>query len=398
MNASQILTKTITLVTPQMHAARRKTLVQSISSLLAGANATVTSIGRGIHSNTSDKHNIKRADRLLSNPHLLAEIPSIYLACTRLFTSLTTQPIIHVDWSDLDEYKRHYLLRASMAFEGRSITLYEKVHCIKTKEKPTTHEAFLEQLKWILPQGAKPIIVTDAGFKGPWFKQLRKLGWHYVGRARKPNFYHAGDENWQCISTLYSQATQTPRCFDGQLCKYKPMDTLFVLYKQAAKGRHKVNRSGQRCHSKHSNANASMNTDPWLLVTSLPQTHHVAKKVVRIYQTRMQIEESFRDMKSHRFGLGFDVNLSKYKNRISILVLLTTLAHITSLLLGWAVVTSKRHYQYQANTTRKRRVLSFQFVGLRAFIDRHMRLTMSQWRHAIEQLKLKIQEVNYEVI
>jgi hypothetical protein len=42
------------------------------------------------------------------------------------------------------------------------------------------------------------------------------------------------------------------------------------------------------------------------------------QKVVNIYQTRMQIEEGFRDMKSHRYGLGFDTNLSKQKNRISI--------------------------------------------------------------------------------
>jgi hypothetical protein len=35
----------------------------------------------------------------------------------------------------------------------------------------------------------KPIIVTDAGFKVPWFRQILKLGWDFVGRTRQPNTF-----------------------------------------------------------------------------------------------------------------------------------------------------------------------------------------------------------------
>ncbi len=87
-----------------------------------------------------------------------------------------------------------------------------------------------------------------------------------------------------------------------QLCRYAPLDTSFVRYRQPAKGRHKVNRSGKPCRSKYSKASASRNRAPWLLVTSLPNTHNLAKRVVGIYKTRMQREEGFRDMKSHRYG------------------------------------------------------------------------------------------------
>lgn len=395
MNVSQILNKTFYLVTPNMHATRRKSLKASVASILAGAAATVTNIGRGIHSQVAEKHKIKRADRLLSNRQLLNEIPDIYVLCSRLFTPLTPNPVIHIDWSDLDEYKRHFLLRASLAFDGRSITLYEEVHGIKTKEKPTTHKAFLEVLKAMLPEYSIPVIVTDAGFKGPWFNMVTKLGWHYVGRARKPNFYHAGDNNWQCISSLYPEATITPKAFKGQLCRYRPMGTLFVLYKQTPKGRHKVNRSGKPSRSKHSKASASRNRDPWLLVTSLPNKHKIAKKVVSIYQTRMQIEESFRDMKSHRFGMGFDTNLSKQKQRITVLILLTTLANLVTTLIGWTVVTANKHRRYQANTTKTKRVLSFHFVGLRAFVDNKLRLSLRDWQTAMEQFKATLQAVNY---
>ncbi len=58
-----------------------------------------------------------------------------------------TQPIILVDWSDLDPRKQHFLLRASVAIEGRSLTLLEKIYTVRQKEKPTIHSAFMETLK-----------------------------------------------------------------------------------------------------------------------------------------------------------------------------------------------------------------------------------------------------------
>lgn len=398
MNALTILNRTLSLVTPNMHASRRKCLIACVSSMLDGATACVTSIGRGIRSDTAEKHNIKRADRLLSNTNLNRELLGIYALTTRLFTSLTPQPIIHIDWSDLDEYKHHFLLRASMMFEGRSITLYEELHGIKTKEKPAVHKDFLEVIKAMLPEHSTPIIVTDAGFKAPWFRTVRALGWHYVGRARKPNFYHSGDDNWQCISSLYPEATSTPRKFTGQLRRYAPLDTSFILYRQPAKGRHKVNRSREPCRSKHSKASASRNRDPWLLVTSLPNTHKLAKRVVGIYKTRMQIEEGFRDMKSHRYGLGFDINLSKLKRRISVLVLLSTLANLVATLIGWTVASANKHRRYQANSVSNRRVLSYHFTGLRAFADKHLRLSKNEWNNAIQQLKAALKEAHCEFI
>ena len=49
---------------------------------------------------------------------------------------------------------------------------------------PHVHRAFLYRLKQVLPVDFKPVIITDAGFKVPWFKQIRKLGWHYIARVR----------------------------------------------------------------------------------------------------------------------------------------------------------------------------------------------------------------------
>ncbi|SFJ73361.1 hypothetical protein SAMN04488079_1011, partial [Methylophaga sulfidovorans] len=69
MNVHPILKKTMSLVTPDMHSRRRCALTDAIDSLLNGASATVTALGRGIASPAKEKHRIKRADRLLSNRH-----------------------------------------------------------------------------------------------------------------------------------------------------------------------------------------------------------------------------------------------------------------------------------------------------------------------------------------
>jgi hypothetical protein len=50
MNANTILNKTLSFVTPNMHATRRNATAACVTSLLAGATAIVTSIGRDIQS------------------------------------------------------------------------------------------------------------------------------------------------------------------------------------------------------------------------------------------------------------------------------------------------------------------------------------------------------------
>lgn len=86
-----------------------------------------------------------------------------YAALTRLLISHLPRPVIHVDCSDLDDYRGNYLLRASLALKGRALALYEQVYPLSKKEKPEDNQRFLQQLKDMLPAHFKPIIVTDSG-------------------------------------------------------------------------------------------------------------------------------------------------------------------------------------------------------------------------------------------
>ena len=95
--------------------------------------------------------------------------------------------------------------------------------------------------------------------------------------------------------------------------------------------------------SKRSKVHAQGAKAPWLLATSLKSHRHLSKQVVAIYRQRIQIEEGFRDMKSTKFGLGYEQNESVKKQRLSILVLLATLVSLVAILLGIVLVTSNKH-------------------------------------------------------
>ena len=70
---------------------------------------------------------------------------------------------------------------------GRSIVLYEECYPKKKENNHAVHKAFLNSLRSLLSKEVKPIIVTDAGFRAPWFAYILELGWNFVGRLRNKN-------------------------------------------------------------------------------------------------------------------------------------------------------------------------------------------------------------------
>ena len=74
--------------------------------------------------------------------------------------------------------------------------------------------------------------------------------------------------------------------------------------------------------------------------------------------TRLQIEETLRDAKNHRFGWSLGSVRLSTPARAAVLLALAAVAFLVVTLIGMAVERSGRHRAYQANTA-KRRVLSF---------------------------------------
>jgi hypothetical protein len=385
MHAKKVSDKLLANICAWMHAARRNVLSVAVLATIESRRLSVTGLGRAIDSDAKEKHCIKRADRLIGNAHLYREFRKVYTSFARLIVSFAQRPVIVVDWSDLDSYQRHFLLRASAVVDGRALTLYEEVHCLEDKEKPKTHRIFLKQLKSMLPEGCRPIVVTDAGFRNPWFREIEQLEWDWVGRIRHGTLVRSNeDESWFNCKVLYEQATSTPT-YLGQmeLARSSPLRCHFVLYKGKPKGRSKITYHGERARSKHSEQCAKREREPWLLATSLPATSTLAKQIVKLYRTRMQIEESFRDVKSVRFGIGFELNLTRSANRSQILLLVAMIATFVLWLLGMTARHSNRHLHYQANTIKDRHVLSTIYLGMRVANDQRFKFQLKELNTAV---------------
>jgi hypothetical protein len=150
----------------------------------------------------------------------------------------------------------HCALRASLIAEGRSITLYEEVHSKKKEGNSLVHKAFLKTLQSILPKNCRPYIVTDAGFKNPWFKAVLDLGWDYIGRVRGLVNYDDG-AGFKAIKTLFEKASSLPKSLGSlTLAKENPLKTNCYIYTHKLKGRTKLLKKGNSDERKTSKSHS----------------------------------------------------------------------------------------------------------------------------------------------
>ncbi len=388
MHVTKMLQNWLTEVLPKIHSKRRDALGAVVSAAIDGGRLTVTGLGRSIRSDAKEKHNIKRADRVLSNENLQFERLGIYRAMAREIIGSTGNPIVLIDWSDIDEGQKFFLLRASTPAKGRSLTLYEEVHGVSTKDKPRTHRKFLKILKSILPTNCVPIVVTDAGFRVPWFNAVQQLGWDFVGRVRNRDKVKIADNSqWISAKSLYPKASEQPKIMtEACLTESNEFKCNLVLYKKKPRGRIRKTRFGVRARCIRNVRNAAREREPWLLATSLKE-QDVAAQVVTIYSTRMQIEEAFRDLKCARCGLSLKFSNSYSARRLNMLVLIGSLAATFAWLLGKAAQLAGVHRQFQANSIKHANVLSSVFIGFQVFRNINFKTPFRLLRDAVVELR-----------
>jgi len=378
--------------TPTTFHGSRKTALQLItSSLLTEAELTLTSLGRRLPGEAYVKHKIKRVDRFVGNRHVYHELPLMYQELLRPVLASLETIVLAVDWSGCCSPDYH-VLRASLLYEGRSIPVYNVVVPEALQESTAVHDAFLETLKRrIVPANAQVIIVTDGGFKTPWFAQVESLGWDYIGRVRGHIHCQVGTADWQDIQVLHSQADYRPRYLgEGTLGKTSDSScrTHFFTIKQRPRGRHAVFPHYPQAEQRYQ----QLHTEPWVIVTSLEGGSKLARTVVNVYKKRMQIEQNFRDDKNPRWGFAWRYSRTRNVARISVLCLIATLATLLLWLLGFAAEHAQLQRQFQANTIKHKRVLSYLFLAKQLLFHCPGRIMQHQWSTFIDYFAVHYQQ------
>jgi len=113
-----------------------------------------------------------------------------------------------------------------------------------------------------------------------------------------------------------------------------------VLLKKKARGRHRKTVHGKATQSGHSLKQAKAQKEPWLLAVSPQLAALSAQAIVTIYAGRMQIEQTFRDIKNPRWGLGLSASQTRQPRRLATLLRIGALTCYALWLIGLAVRSS----------------------------------------------------------
>lgn len=397
MHAHQIIQRLLSQECPQIHAKRRGCIARVVEATGRGGLG-VAKIAKHLMSRADLRHRIKSCDRLLSNPHLAVERVPIYRAMARRVLRNKRHVQVIVDWSPVREDGSAQLLRAAAVIEGRAITLHEEVHPEKKLGSLSVHESFMRTLQTILPPRCHAVIITDAGFRATWFKLLNKLGFAWIGRIRNQDkVCRQGTGTWIGCKELYKNAQSMARDLGKFLyARTNPTPCRLVLYKAEEKGRRRLTKSGLPARSRRSKKNSASQREPWLLAVSpaLAQLHATA--VVKIYAARMQIEQTFRDLKNAQWGMGLSNSQTKSVLRLAALLLIGALLTFALWLIGLAARSAGYQLRY-GSRYKAQNALSILSLATHWLKDEHRpRLTSTSIASALTELTSMVRSWEFE--
>jgi len=147
MHATELLNTQLYKRCQGIHKIRWMALISTVRACIEGKKLSVTGLGRAMKNTVYEKHNIKRADRLIGNISLNQERSQIHRALAKIIIGREKQPVILVDWSRLSADGEYHLLRTSLPIGGRSLTVHDEVHPERKLSNRKIEKLFLLNLK-----------------------------------------------------------------------------------------------------------------------------------------------------------------------------------------------------------------------------------------------------------
>ncbi|MDM7971625.1 MAG: IS4 family transposase, partial [candidate division Zixibacteria bacterium] len=321
----------------ELHSKRVLSMANATTGVIHAAALGVNAIGRAyaLSAGKTAKHGIKQVDRLLSNkaidPAALFSLWVPYVLGDR------TEARVALDWTHFDADGHSTIAAYLITNHGRATPLVWRTFPnseLTGGGRTDAEDLLLLRLQEVVPQGVKVILLADRGFGDVGlYEMLDRWGWDYVVRFRKDIL-------------VTSAAGET-----------KPAEEWL-----SPKGHSKAMR-GARVTAKQYEVGAVVTVraagmkESWCLATSLKEAS--ARDVVDLYARRFTIEETFRDQKDPRFGLGMRNTRVASTDRRDRLLLLASLAQALLTLLGAAGERCGLDRGLKPNTSKKRSLSLF---------------------------------------
>ena len=196
-----------------LHAARRPSWGAAIWAAMRGRVLSLSSLARAIAGGGTVKSALKRMERLIGGARVESEAQEVAAALLGGWRCLGVPLAIAVDWSALDPGSRHVEWRAAVTWlgMGRGLTVYSRVCPLRQLGSAKVERALLAALRGWIAADVQVVIVTDAGFRRPWFAQVEALGWGWIGRVRAGVKLGGpavdGQRQWGSAQQWFAQAT-----------------------------------------------------------------------------------------------------------------------------------------------------------------------------------------------
>lgn len=365
MKAFHLLESHLFDVCPDIHTTRLHAVFDVATALQKSQNLSLTAIGRKISGDSDVKHKIKKVDRLEANQHLHNELDYIYSGISdyvfKYVTYETKAPII-IDLCYLKDNKAIQMLSAEIAVKGRSLPLYREVFA--SGELKNRSKSFLENLSKCIPDGQKVVIIMDAAFGEDWFREIEAFNWYWVVRIRTGKKVKLDElDNWTCVKEIFPTINTKAKNYPNARIMVKHDRQCRIITKRnSIKNTKEKYRKQPRNYNSGNGDYKRSAKEPWIIATNLPKEYN-ATKVIDYYSKRMQIEESFRDIKSHQFGLSGRYAHTTCIHRWGVKMLLAAIVQIILWVIG--VIGHSQNFQrvFQANTVKNKKVFSYFYLG-----------------------------------
>jgi Transposase DDE domain len=297
----------------EIHAQRVASLSDGVDGVLHAASLGVRAIGHGlaVANGLAPRHAIKQVDRLLSNPKLIRE--EVARCWVRFVVAERQELFVNFDWTEFEDSDQSMIVLGTQTEHGRSTPLvWKTVTHSELKDQRHAHEdELLGRLTAVLPKGVRVTVVADRGFSDiKLYRFLKKLGFEYVIRFRRVVYVASAD---------------------GERRKAK--DWLGAGGRMRVLRGARVTAEGQPVPMVVCVQQKQMQ-EPWLLASSRSDLTGTAIK--HLYGKRFTVEETFRDVKNPRLGLGLKQTVMERNDRRDALFLLAVLAHTLLTRLGKA--------------------------------------------------------------
>jgi len=313
-----------------LHAKRVESLANGVVGVLRTSMLSIHMIGQAYAELASirAKHGVKQIDRFLSNPAF--DVWRLLSSWAAFVVAGRTEVVIALDWTDFDLDDHTTLAAYVITQHGRATPLaWQTVHKSKLKGRRVAIERdFIERVEAAMPDNVHVTLLADRGFADQTlYPLLTSLGWDYVVRFREyTKVEHAGVSlraaDWIPAS---GRATKLRDIFITE--DRAPIPAVVFVRGKLMK-------------------------EAWCLVTSLEKLS--AQDVVKLYGKRFTIEETFRDQKDLRFGLGLRATHIRSAARRDRLLLLAAAAQVLLTLLGAAAEAVGLDRALKVNTSTKR--------------------------------------------